>query len=111
MAPRRRAYDSALRRKGPARSAAAAREDSPAEHPLSCSRARSRTMLRQQRMIPAALLAAPLIALAIASCSNPATQENATTATAPEDSIARGRYLATLGGCGDCHTPGYLYRV
>jgi mono/diheme cytochrome c family protein len=65
-------------------------------------------MLRQQRMIPAAILAAPLIALAIASCSKPATQENATTA-APEDSIARGRYLVTLAGCNDCHTPGYFY--
>jgi mono/diheme cytochrome c family protein len=67
-------------------------------------------MLRQQRMIPAAFLAAPLIALAIASCSQPATQENST-AAAPEDSIARGRYLVTVAGCNDCHTPGYLYGV
>jgi mono/diheme cytochrome c family protein len=67
-------------------------------------------MLRQQRMIPAALIAAPLIALAIATCSKPATQENATTAV-PEDSIARGRYLVTISGCNDCHTPGYLYGV
>jgi len=65
-------------------------------------------MLRQQRMIPAALLAAPLIALAIASCSKPATQEN-TTAAAPEDSIARGRYLVAVTGCNDCHTPGYFF--
>lgn len=67
-------------------------------------------MLRQQRMVPAALIAAPLIALAIASCSKPATQENASTAV-PEDSIARGRYLVTIAGCNDCHTPGYLYGV
>jgi mono/diheme cytochrome c family protein len=59
-------------------------------------------------MIPAALLAAPLIALAIASCSKPATQET-TTAAAPEDSVARGRYLVDVAGCNDCHTPGYLF--
>lgn len=32
-------------------------------------------------------------------------------ANPPADSdgqIARGRYLATIGGCNDCHTPGYL---
>lgn len=68
-------------------------------------------MVRKQRLIPAALLAAPLIALAIASCSKPASQENATTAAAPEDSVARGRYLATVAGCADCHTPGYLFGV
>lgn len=63
-------------------------------------------MLRQQRMIPAAFLAAPLIALAITSCSKPASQE---TTAAPEDSIARGRYLVEVVGCNDCHTPGYLF--
>ena len=26
-----------------------------------------------------------------------------------EDKIARGRYLAAVTGCGDCHTPGSLY--
>lgn len=26
---------------------------------------------------------------------------------APDESIERGRYLATIGGCHDCHTPGY----
>src|ERR1700750_3425981 len=23
--------------------------------------------------------------------------------------VARGRYLANLGGCNDCHTPGYFF--
>lgn len=27
---------------------------------------------------------------------------------ADEASVARGKYLATLGGCSDCHTPGYF---
>lgn len=30
------------------------------------------------------------------------------TALADEAQIARGRYLVTLGGCNDCHTPGYF---
>jgi len=25
----------------------------------------------------------------------------------PPDDVARGRYLVTIGGCNDCHTPGY----
>jgi mono/diheme cytochrome c family protein len=29
---------------------------------------------------------------------------------APADQIERGRYLVTLGGCNDCHTPGYFLR-
>lgn len=24
------------------------------------------------------------------------------------DQVARGRYLVTIGGCNDCHTPGYM---
>jgi mono/diheme cytochrome c family protein len=26
-----------------------------------------------------------------------------------QDQIARGKYLAALGGCNDCHTPGYFF--
>ena len=29
-------------------------------------------------------------------------------ATADDSQIARGKYLVTLGGCNDCHTPGYF---
>ena len=29
-------------------------------------------------------------------------------AFADEDQIARGKYLVTIGGCNDCHTPGAL---
>jgi mono/diheme cytochrome c family protein len=28
--------------------------------------------------------------------------------TATDPRIARGRYLITIGGCNDCHTPGYM---
>lgn len=29
-------------------------------------------------------------------------------AMADDSQIARGKYLVTLGGCNDCHTPGYF---
>ena len=29
-------------------------------------------------------------------------------ALADDNAIARGKYLVTLGGCNDCHTPGYF---
>ena len=28
---------------------------------------------------------------------------------ADKDQIARGQYLVTIGGCNDCHTPGYFF--
>lgn len=42
-----------------------------------------------------ALLAAALVA--------------ATSATAQDKEVARGEYLVTIGGCNDCHTPGYFF--
>jgi mono/diheme cytochrome c family protein len=30
-------------------------------------------------------------------------------AMADDSQIARGKYLVTLGGCNDCHTPGYFF--
>ena len=30
-------------------------------------------------------------------------------ATADDSQITRGKYLVTLGGCSDCHTPGYFF--
>lgn len=46
-----------------------------------------------------AVLAVSLTAgvVAEALASNPAA-----------DAVARGRYLITIGGCNDCHTPGYM---
>jgi len=26
-----------------------------------------------------------------------------------QDAVARGKYLAIVGGCTDCHTPGYFF--
>jgi len=31
------------------------------------------------------------------------------TAMADDSQITRGKYLVTLGGCNDCHTPGYFF--
>ncbi|RVK94582.1 cytochrome c, partial [Sinorhizobium meliloti] len=30
-------------------------------------------------------------------------------AAADDPAIARGEYLVTMGGCNDCHTPGYFF--
>ena len=47
-----------------------------------------------------------LIALSFVSLLTVAVQASA---AAPDDpSLERGRYLATTGGCNDCHTPGYM---
>jgi mono/diheme cytochrome c family protein len=40
-----------------------------------------------------------VLALIVASCTQAPTQQ---------DIVARGRYLVTVMGCGDCHTPGYF---
>lgn len=32
----------------------------------------------------------------------------ASAASAADDSVERGKYLVTISGCGDCHTPGYF---
>ena len=47
------------------------------------------------------------VALAvIASCAGMQGQKPAASAS---DQLARGKYLATIGGCMDCHTPGTFY--
>lgn len=43
-----------------------------------------------------------LVALAL---TVPARSESGKASTADKAMIERGRYLATIGGCGDCHTP------
>jgi hypothetical protein len=43
------------------------------------------------------LAAVPLTGLVLASTTSPKK--------APSDQIARGKYLVTIGGCNDCHTP------
>jgi len=49
------------------------------------------------------LIGALLAASAVPASSAPAGSASTTDAK----SIARGRYIAAIGGCNDCHTPGY----
>jgi mono/diheme cytochrome c family protein len=58
------------------------------------------------------ILLPTLAALTLAACQQATPQAEARTnaaATAPSDAelLARGEYLAKIGGCNDCHTPGY----
>lgn len=39
-----------------------------------------------------------------------ATAQSAGARTAKKDEIQRGRYLVKIGGCNDCHTPGYIQK-
>jgi mono/diheme cytochrome c family protein len=48
----------------------------------------------------------PLLALAACAATVAAVQAIATPVK-EDPSVARGRYLVTIGGCNDCHTPGY----
>jgi len=46
--------------------------------------------------------------LAFAACAATIAAVHALATPAPEDpSVSRGRYLVAIGGCNDCHTPGY----
>jgi mono/diheme cytochrome c family protein len=60
--------------------------------------------------IPSAAVAAAitLAGLAVAAVTASAARPGLGTPLEPNgDSIAHGRYLATISGCHDCHTPGY----
>jgi mono/diheme cytochrome c family protein len=56
----------------------------------------------------ASVLAVACAALAVLSCTSTTTTTTATTPD-PAAKIARGRYLFTVGNCGDCHTPGTIF--
>src|SRR5688500_13365428 len=49
-----------------------------------------------------AIFALALATLLLAGCSQSTAQNNDGDAT---DMVARGKYLVTIGGCNDCHTP------
>jgi mono/diheme cytochrome c family protein len=60
----------------------------------------------KQRQEEEAMLRTP-VRLAFLAAS--AVALPAVTAIADDAQIARGKYLVTLGGCNDCHTPGYFF--
>lgn len=50
----------------------------------------------------------PLVGLAILSIGFTADQPTGSEFSADHELILRGRYLARVAGCNDCHTPGYV---
>jgi hypothetical protein len=63
-------------------------------------------MRSRMTRIPKALASTLVALVSIVACARergaPAPM---TPAAAPNDQVARGAYLATIGGCDDCHTP------
>jgi len=65
--------------------------------------------MRWTRVLAITGLAATLAAaLTAVSCTAPPKSGEPAAITA-EQKLARGKYLVTILGCGDCHTPGTLY--
>ena len=58
--------------------------------------------------IAALALATAVAALSCSPSAKPAAEAEPA-AVDPAAQVERGKYLATAGGCHDCHTPGYLY--
>jgi len=63
--------------------------------------------MRSTRWIPLALCIVSLGSAALLWSCSPAMKGGG--AMSAEQKVARGRYLVTVLGCSDCHTPGYLY--
>lgn len=58
------------------------------------------------RVTPFRSLAAVAAMTALLAGGSAADDLGAT--SAPSDDLARGRYLVVIGGCNECHTPGYV---
>ena len=50
-----------------------------------------------------------ILRLALAAVATVATFVISRDAVAQDAQVTRGKYLVTLGGCNDCHTPGYFF--
>jgi len=70
-------------------------------------------MSRRNRWQFARIPAAIAAGLLLVSCGKSQTEQSATTAgtttTAAMTPVQKGKYLTTVMGCNDCHTPGALY--
>ena len=65
-----------------------------------------RTLSTTMRLSLLAVAIATPTWLALAASTSPARSDAAErTAAAPADVVARGKYLVTVAGCNDCHTP------
>jgi len=61
------------------------------------------------RRIPSAVWLASLATLASLVLVSCVKKENIPPTVSEADQVARGKYLVTITGCNDCHTPGYFY--
>jgi mono/diheme cytochrome c family protein len=79
----------------------------PAVDRINRSTARRRLSLgRDDRPAPLAMFRILFSAAAVAAC---VLSANSDAGLAQDAQIKRGQYLVTLGGCNDCHTPGYFF--
>jgi len=65
--------------------------------------------MSRPNIAPIGLPLAPLL-LVLAACQPQSSAVPSAVATTPDaeaDLVARGEYLVRVGGCNDCHTPGY----
>lgn len=58
--------------------------------------------------LSAAALIATLAVIVVANASRPAQAPKAIAQLTKAEQVARGKYLVTIGGCHDCHTPWIL---
>ena len=66
-------------------------------------------MSKPIRDLAFSMLTLSVVTLSAASCSKTPSAEVSATATDTLATAERGAYLATIMGCGDCHTPGGMY--
>ena len=66
--------------------------------------------MRTTLVLAISLLSASLVACQQAPAASDKDSGNAVAATGPSDAelLAQGEYLVKIGGCNDCHTPGYM---
>jgi hypothetical protein len=56
-------------------------------------------------MKPFSLVASVAVAVVLASCEKPAQDQSATPGLSNQHLIERGKYIVTVSGCHDCHSP------
>lgn len=69
----------------------------------------NRLTRRETVTLTAAALVASLAVIVAANASRPAPKPQQTPSLTKQEQIARGKYLVTIGGCHDCHTPWIMH--
>ena len=65
--------------------------------------------MKLSSLFVASVAAAAVLASCSLKKSTTTSSTDSTSAMTPEEKLARGKYLVTIGGCNDCHTPGTFY--